>query len=546
MNTALEKWSSILLTDKLSFLLADNIIKIFMHLRFRAQFSCLILLWLTLITHSAQALSDRSQYGNSPYPIWSELSFFERDTLSKLDRAKNNDPEALLALGLVASGARDLIDYENVQRQIAAFSRRFKESNQLLLDEPWELGKALNTAMHNDFFLRADQSGAPSGYDEEQSRLMGIFETSEFNCISSALLYGVLAHTMGLDAVGVLLPSHAFIELSIPGIPKVEVETTSPGGFDQEHDEAFYEKANSSWFSARGLEPATYEDYLNRERLSLARLSARNMLNQHTREDQMARNDSARLAEISAYIDPNYLAAQQRRFYFYNEEIYTLITENQWETLDRFFDVTYSSVSLTAKAFKDNPSIQASYDHYLGGALIAHAQLAEVEPMLDLAGLLMERAEGDPSRTAKAETRIISAVSILLNQLARQAKFEEGVLVMTLIEGHIRKPANWPELSTWFYMRWADFKWGERDWQGVANVVEELLLVNKLNFEQEKKHLEMVESAFYNWSLEKLYEGDSATAIEIKDKCTAQFPHGETCDKVKKLLEDAEKNDWQV
>ncbi len=67
-------------------------------------------------------------------------------------------------------------------------------------------------------------------YDERQTRLDVLLATGRFNCVSSAVLYGLLARSLGLEFRAVQTPDHAFIRvLRTKGW---DVETTNPYGFD--------------------------------------------------------------------------------------------------------------------------------------------------------------------------------------------------------------------------------------------------------------------------------------------------------------------------
>src|SRR5690606_17986701 len=189
----------------------------------------------------AQPVTDRTGFGNTHHPVWSELTFFERDSLSRLEQARMGDPDALLALYLIASNVRELADYRQVKNRIDSFLRDFRSTG-LASDDTRATGRHLNKQMHQSFFLQESRGFGPPGYDYEQSRLMGIFESGEYNCISSALLYAVMARELGLAIEGVMMPTHAFIQLNLPSGAPVDVETTSPGGFDQLHDQAYYDR----------------------------------------------------------------------------------------------------------------------------------------------------------------------------------------------------------------------------------------------------------------------------------------------------------------
>ncbi len=68
-------------------------------------------------------------------------------------------------------------------------------------------------------------------YDERQTRLEELLATGRYNCVSSAVLYGLLARTLGLEFRAVQTADHAFIRV-LAGAEGWDVETTNPYGFD--------------------------------------------------------------------------------------------------------------------------------------------------------------------------------------------------------------------------------------------------------------------------------------------------------------------------
>jgi tetratricopeptide (TPR) repeat protein len=68
-------------------------------------------------------------------------------------------------------------------------------------------------------------------YVENQTRLDEIFVSGRYNCVSSAVLYTILATAVGLDVRGVMTRDHAFASVSVGG-ETIDVETTNPFGFD--------------------------------------------------------------------------------------------------------------------------------------------------------------------------------------------------------------------------------------------------------------------------------------------------------------------------
>jgi tetratricopeptide (TPR) repeat protein len=77
-------------------------------------------------------------------------------------------------------------------------------------------------------FLHAELFRA---YDSRQTRLDVALAGGSFNCVSSAVLYAILARSQGLQVWGVRAADHAFARVQA-GTTAYDVETTSPYGFD--------------------------------------------------------------------------------------------------------------------------------------------------------------------------------------------------------------------------------------------------------------------------------------------------------------------------
>lgn len=68
-------------------------------------------------------------------------------------------------------------------------------------------------------------------YSGNQTRLDEIINAGRYNCVSSAVLYAILAEAAGLDVRGVMTKDHAFATVNT-GTEIIDVETTNPYGFD--------------------------------------------------------------------------------------------------------------------------------------------------------------------------------------------------------------------------------------------------------------------------------------------------------------------------
>ncbi|HMW50357.1 MAG TPA: hypothetical protein PKC70_18825, partial [Cellvibrionaceae bacterium] len=354
--------------------------------------------------------SLRPTYGQSPFPIWSELSYFESDTLSLRHRAQQNEPQALLAFYILASGLRNLADYENSQRRVAAFIEGLPSDLRADSDR-YRQALRLHQLMHQHFFVAPD-SRQQGGYDEDQSAIAAIFSTGQFNCISSSMLYIVLARYLEFNTRAAVLPSHVFVEINLGDKGKAEVETTSPAGFGVAHDEAFYQAA-AAWFKERGLPPSSLQDYQNRQLISPLQLAALSMLTQHTNAAHMSRSDSVRLGEISAFLDPNNAIAQSRRLQFYSSEVETLSEHGAWYDLLRLYATTLADLRQIQPLFPDHKAIQHSIYWLHASALFAYAQTGNLEGFKTQVNTLLSLPNHNQERALFETTLLDSSLHLL-------------------------------------------------------------------------------------------------------------------------------------
>jgi hypothetical protein len=92
-------------------------------------------------------------------------------------------------------------------------------------------GEAVLEYMHKRFL---------TSYVERQTRLDVLFSNGRFNCVSSAVLYLILGEAVGLRVSGVVTSDHAFCSVKV-GVEDVDVETTSPYGFDPGGKKEFHD-----------------------------------------------------------------------------------------------------------------------------------------------------------------------------------------------------------------------------------------------------------------------------------------------------------------
>ena len=350
----------------------------------------------------------RAGYGNTELHTWSPLTAPEAAALRSLEQARQGDANALLALAIVASGdQRDPANHAAYQQRVNQFLATVKPTIDAATDE-WHRGYELHRAMHRTFF--AGERTELGGYDFYQARLTGIFANGHYNCLSSAVLYAVLARAFALPVRAAFVPTHVFIEMGQPGGKIIEIETTSATGFDWIHDQRFYKEEAATWSGKRGLRPTTLDDYQHREIVEPYRLMAQAMLNTHQGESDQ---DRMRLDELAGVVAPDDPEAQQARIRAYDNEGHDLYEAKAWRTMVKLFDTVRPAVTDIGAKSKDAKTLEM-----VSWANWYHAHALMIVGRQDEAIALMADGIGRiDAAWPQAETLRNNYLSVLVNRL---------------------------------------------------------------------------------------------------------------------------------
>jgi hypothetical protein len=350
----------------------------------------------------------RPGYGNAELHTWWPLTPPEAAALRGLEQARQGDAHALLALAIAASGdQRDAATYAGAQQRVDQFVAAVKPTVDGAADE-WHRGYELHRAMHRTFF--PGEKAELGGYDFYQSRITGIFTGGHYNCLSSALLYAVLARSFVMPVRAAFLPTHVFVEMGAPGGKIIEVETTSATGFDWIHDARFYKEEAATWSSRRGLRPTTLDEYEHRTIVEPYRLMAAAMRNVHRGESEQ---DRSRLDELAGAVDPDDPDAQQARIRAYTNEGHDLYEAKAWRTMAKLFDTVRPAVAEIGAKSKDGKTLEmvswANWYH-------AHA-LMIVGRQEEAIALMADGIDHLDAGWKQADTLKANYISVLVNRL---------------------------------------------------------------------------------------------------------------------------------
>jgi tetratricopeptide (TPR) repeat protein len=130
-------------------------------------------------------------------------------------------------VALVASGVTDPSKRRGYLARIDALEAQARQANGRATT-PRERGARLLQFLHDGPMAK--------GYVSDQMLLDAVLDTGKYNCMSSTVLYAVLARRLGLEARAVEVPGHVYAVLYVDGKP-VDVETTSAHGFDPANPE---------------------------------------------------------------------------------------------------------------------------------------------------------------------------------------------------------------------------------------------------------------------------------------------------------------------
>jgi hypothetical protein len=134
------------------------------------------------------------------------------------------------ALG-AASDSQNSADYLNILHRAAAeLEVEFRKNNGEMT--PQSRGDYILSYMHRKF-LRF--------YSAMQTRLDTLLSNGRYNCVSSAVLYLILAQSQGFEVRGVAARDHAFASFHW-GDESWDVETTNPYGFDPGSRREFHDQ----------------------------------------------------------------------------------------------------------------------------------------------------------------------------------------------------------------------------------------------------------------------------------------------------------------
>jgi hypothetical protein len=491
------------------------------------------------IDYSKADLSyDRSQFGNAPFPFWFNLKPVEIRTLENVSQAKSGNPDALLGLALLASGdVRDSLTFNKYVTRVQGFVAKIRPAIAAERDF-WQKGHALFASMRSEF-LKTDSANDLAGYDFYQSKLSTLLETGKYNCISSAILYIVLARYFDMPVKGVVLPSHAFVQMTAPDGKVIEIETTAKNGFDWVHDEDYYKSRASAWLSSRGLPKSTYEDYTKRRIMEPYRNVCFNMTNQHTDPKEMKFEDIYRLKEIMGYVLDDDAAAQKERFAVYGIEFRHFQKREDFKTAERMFGKIMPSVVAEKQRFPGDADVARNaaileYNHATMLLMVHKHDEFVVESRAALDGLA-KSGTADTSEMYKG--LLVNVYNYIRFYTDNMSDFADAESLATAFVPYARN-------QEWFlgniqsvYGMELRSVWDKKNWPEAVRIIKKQRAVD-VQGKNGAIITKNLEAAYVNWSLSYSNEGNWPKAKDVLRECVQDSASTPACGQ---MLDDLEK-----
>lgn len=472
---------------------------------------------------------NRSDFGRISLAVWSPLTEFENQILNSTAQLTQKNPETLLTFYLIASG--DVRTQEQYQAISAPFWRWIADITPEItsIDDQKRRAEKLLQLMHATFFKENTvKKGAPSGYDADQSKLSDIFRNKMYNCISSALLFTVIAEQFGITTEGVLLPSHAFVQLNFGQGQISEVETTTVKGFEIKHDAKFYENSAEQWSEDLNLEPLTYQDYLSRKIVSPLQLGITNIGNQHSFAQNMAYRDRMRLSEIRAVLAPQDIEAQKSRLYFYSREFNFLNQHDDFSTMNHLFDSIEPWLSQQNLNGVNDPEWQSMLASTKVNRAYARVMFNREDEALVLAQTLLSETPTSTEDYQTIRQNIYYVLTQYMIASINQGGFTKAKRAIDGVESECLSFDFCAANLSALYARWSQLFWDQKDWPQVMRIIDEYLQLDSSS-ERSQSFWQSYERAHLNMANDFLYNENRHSAKQTLESCVERIKTPDLC-----------------
>lgn len=389
-------------------------------------------------------------------------------------------------------------------------------------DPAYDKGEQVLAYLHDRYLVR---------YSEPQTRVDVLLAEGTHNCVSSAVVYMILARSVGLSVKGVSTPDHAFCAVATAG-RHVDVETTTRYGFDPGQKKEFTDAfGNTTGFSY--VAPGNYalrSDITDKELLGL-----------------ILQNRISVLERQKGFAQAAALAVDRYAFLGGGEEARTAMVK---ELINYAAYLNAASRYQEALAFIDRA--RAEHGGHPEFTRIAQVLVHNRTVELSNAGLLEEarglirerRGSGDLS-AADAATLRTTVGEQYLNTVVRRMPFEDavGLVEAMYAEEEISEPRR-RDFLVYLYGTEAERLGRGRDFLGALAVIEEAISTvgpDARLLRAAEAHERNYEALMHNRFADRFNRKDYTGAAEVLREALREMPDSRRLREDQDLLRRAQR-----
>jgi tetratricopeptide (TPR) repeat protein len=210
-------------------------------------------------------------------------------------------------------------------------------------------------------------------YEERQTRIDVMLSSGAFNCVSSGVLYALVAKALGFEVWGVRTEDHAFCRIRAGG-REFDVETTSPYGFDPGTRKEF----KDSFGKVTGFTYVPPSSYGRREDIGERSLLALILYNRTAFSSDVRHYEEA----VPPAVDAHALLDDRES---YERMIVSFLNLGSWYGLNRRFAPAVDFVGAAAERCPE-PRLSSLLEDLLHNwilSLVGQGQFDQAEDLLD-------------------------------------------------------------------------------------------------------------------------------------------------------------------
>lgn len=231
-------------------------------------------------------------------------------------KAGRLDPAAFADVALLASGVLDAAKRKQYLDRIEAIAAKAQRAVASARD-PKERADTLLRWLHREVLKK--------GYRRSQTDLSALLDTQTFNCVSSAVLYNIIALKLGIDVRAIEVPDHAF-SIVYQGASHMDVETTAALGFNPSRDQI------KNFERTTGFRYVPDTDRHLRREVTEAGLAALIYYNRGVELSGAKRHHDALLAYVRAMnLDSEFASAAKNALATLANWSHELLTQRKWQ-----------------------------------------------------------------------------------------------------------------------------------------------------------------------------------------------------------------------